>query len=127
MLEMIMKLYYNIMSTSNYTNILTSHHILLLSPLLPQMQMDTSHPILRLPPLLPKMQMNTTNNQVCKFYTTAINHFYKEAKALHSSEIYQLSLRQLSPVPEATGSCSNTCKHKCTTFWQANTIKHDNI
>ena len=127
MLEMIMKLYYNITSTSNHTNILTSHHILLLSPLLPQMQMDTSHPILLLPPLLPKMQMNMTNNQVCKFYTTAINHFYKEAKALHSSEIYQLSLRQLSPVPEATGSCSNTCKHKCTTFWQANTIKHDNI
>jgi len=86
MLEMIMKLYYNIASTSNHTNILTSHHILLLSPLLPQMQMDTSHPILRLPPLLPKVQMNTTNNQVCKFYTTAINHFYKEAKALHSSE-----------------------------------------
>jgi len=109
MLEMIMKLYYNITSTSNRTNILASHHILLLSPLLPEMQMDTM------------------NDQVCKFYTTAINHFYKEAKALHSSEIYQLSLRQLSPVPEATGSCSNTCKHKCTTFWQANTIKHDNI
>jgi hypothetical protein len=54
--------------------------------------------------------MDTATDQVCKFYTTAINNFYKEAEALRSSEIYQLSLRQLSPVPEATGSCSNTSK-----------------
>ena len=47
MLEMIMKLYYNIItSTSNHTNISTSHPILLLPPLLPQKQMDTIQVIL---------------------------------------------------------------------------------